>query len=732
MTPSRRSPGGGASGEGASGSQAKKPARAKKAKKAKRTKKARSSAGSSGAAEAPVGGVLTTSALVEAATEADLADLHRFWTGGAEGGGKPAALREEVLACMAEPERVQERVGALGQRQQVVFQALLSSPGHELPHAELAAHKQLSYLSAFDLEAAITELGRYGLVGAACSREVLAYGMRAHAIPADLADQLARHRRGQERGVFDVFALRGHLERMNASSKSGRRIPPERQRSFYKMYSSETGCVARIERLPDGLRPLVEKVILEFGGVLSKDLFDRMEHDLPSWNGRRWSKQLEENLVGTVERLDLGHYGLNHDDETLIVFNEVALAWLKRVAVPGDPDRPREEASLGVDLASNISRFLGYILDHQVRFTVRGEIFKTTEKRILQELIPNPGRELAREEVLAFIYGFCRHGRLIESTGERTFSLGSSGREWEPRSLEEKLQTLLDYTVEERGLGGEYFHQLQLRRIYLRLLKRIEVGVWYDLMYLPFLARNTYLSNLDELAVEDYFRAGIGGGGSGGQEDLQRLAWNLVGWVRRRLYLLGLIDLGYDGHGRPVAMRLTKTGARLLGVASESSEAHVGIGSLIVAPDFEVVLFATGDDASLVHDLDRFCEREKSGELIHFRITEKSVQRALSEGMFLTRIEGTLVQNSRTPVPQNVLFTLRSWAAAAGMMRLDQEGRLTCEDSATFERLVSDPGVKPHISRVLDEHTVRLKRRATPLRLQALLRELNYLVELEE
>ena len=334
--------------------------------------------------------------------------------------------------------------------------------------------------------------------------------------------------------------------------------------------------------------------------------------------------------------------------------------------------------------------------------------------------------------MLAFIYGFCRHGRLIESTGERTFSLGSSGREWEPRSLEEKLQTLLDYTVEERGLGGEYFHQLQLRRIYLRLLKRIEVGVWYDLMYLPFLARNTYLSNLDELAVEDYFRAGIGGGGSGGQEDLQRLAWNLVGWVRRRLYLLGLIDLGYDGHGRPVAMRLTKTGARLLGVASESSEAHVGIGSLIVAPDFEVVLFATGDDANLVHDLDRFCEREKSGELIHFRITEKSVQRALSEGMFLTRIEGTLVQNSRTPVPQNVLFTLRSWAAAAGMMRLDQEGRLTCEDSATFARLVSDPGVKPHISRVLDEHTVRLKGRATPLRLQALLRELNYLVELEE
>ena len=73
-------------------------------------------------------------------------------------------------------------------------------------------------------------------------------------------------------------------------------------------------------------------------------------------------------------------------------------------------------------------------------------------------------------------------------------------------------------------------------------------------------------------------------------------------------------------------------------------------------------MIPTGDDAELVHELDRFCVRERQGETLHFRIHEKSVQRALSEGMFLSRVLATLRNQSRTPVPQNVLFSIRVWA----------------------------------------------------------------------
>jgi hypothetical protein len=139
--------------------------------------------------------------------------------------------------------------------------------------------------------------------------------------------------------------------------------------------------VTRVERLEEGLRTLVEKTIVEFGGILPRSLFDRLETGL-AWDGRRWRAVLEESLVGTVERVELGRYGIQHNDETLIVFNEVALAWLRRVAVPGDPDRPHEESEHG--RRSGLEPLALHRVHPRPRRALhgRGEIFKTTEKRI--------------------------------------------------------------------------------------------------------------------------------------------------------------------------------------------------------------------------------------------------------------------------------------------------------------------------------------------------------------
>lgn len=691
-------------------------------------------AGGNGRAEgrAQGGATLDAAAAVGRLAQGDLPELHRFWAG-PETSAAPAdaeAARREVVAWLADAERVEARMQTLGPRLGAILDAHLAAPGYELTQAELATQRQLAYLSSYDLEAALATLVRRAFLVPTQSRDASRYGSPGHAVPADLGDALLRRRRARRRGIFDVFTLKGHLDRVYADPDRERRVASSRLREMYKMYAKEAAAVARIERLPEGLRALVEKVILHFGGLLPRDLFERMESDLPHWNGRRWAKLLEESLVGTVERLELARYGLKLSDETLLVFNEVALAWLKRVAVPGDPDRPHDEAALGVDLVSNLSRFLGFILDNDVRFTVRGEIFKTTEKRIQEELIPNPGRELERAEVLDFIYRFARHARLIDSTGERTFSVTARGREWESQSLEDKLRALLDYTLEERELPGEYFHQARMRRIYLRLLKRVEPEVWYDLMYLPFLARNTYLANLDDLAVEDYFAA-LGQGAGAPLEDPQRLAWNLVGWVKKRLYLLGIVDLGYDASGRPVAMRLSRVGARLLGLIQASREQAPTLGNLIVTPDYQVVLFPSGDDAELVHDLDRFCERDKQGELKHFRITEKGVTRALQDGSTLASILGLLQEHSRTPVPQNVLYSVRDWATRAGLLVLDEGCVLRSENPEIVKRLRSDPGVRPYLTRSLGEHGVQLKKEISPRRLQALLRDLDYLVERE-
>jgi hypothetical protein len=531
-------------------------------------------------------------------------------------------------------------------------------------------------------------------------------------------------------GISSALTLRGHLDRLYASPEAARRTPPQRQRELYKMYATDSAAAARVERLPEGLRQLVEQTVLEFGGVLSRQLFEKLGTELRHWNAPRWRQILEQSLVGTVMPLDLVHYGIQHSDETVVVFTEVALAWLKRVAVPSDPDRPHEELSIGIDLFTNVSRFLSFLQENDVRYTVRGEIFKTTEKKILQHLIPNPGRELSREQVLEFIYEFCRRRRLLDGTGERTLSVTSEGRTWGSLPLADKLSDLVEFAIDERESGLEHFHHSRMRRTLLRMLKRVEPGVWYDLMYLPFLARNHHLASMDDLGVRETFTEPVTSGRYSPPEDLQRMSWNLARWVRQRLYLLGIVELGYDATRRPVAMRLTASGARLLGLHAPEEGRPRPVGHLVVTPDFEVVLFKTGDDAELIHDLDRFCRRTRFGETVHFKIEQTAVRRALIEGMRLDTLLDTLDRNSRTPVPQNVAVSIRDWAQRAGRMELDGELVLACEDEDTLDRLRSDPGVRSYIERDLSAKRIQLKAKTSPLRMRGLLRDLGYVVEL--
>ena len=663
---------------------------------------------------------------------ADLLELYEFWAD--DPLSRPPSGREELLAAVrnlaGDATRVVARANSLGRRQGAVFEELTEGPGYSLSYSELSGAKALSYLSEYDLEAVLTALERRGLVMQVTGNRFDRLDERRLAVPREIGDALARAQRHARRGASDLVTLRGHLDHAYSGPEAAKPISKARLREMVKMYAGETAAVGRVERLPDGIRELVVTAILEFGGVLPKAMFERLNLDLAHWNGKRWAMIVEPSLVGTVQSLDLTPYGIAHQDETLVVFTEVSLAWLKRKAAPSDPDRPHEELSLGIDLFTNIARFLAFLQEHDVRYTVKGEIFKTTEKKILQDLIPNPGRELSRSEVLQFIFQFALGRGLVDGTGERTLGVTNIGRSWASRPLAEKLGELLEFAVQEKLPSTEPYHQVRLRHLLLRWLKRLEAGTWYDLMYLPFLTRNQYLASLDDGGAQGVFGDLVRGGQYHPIEDAQRLAWNLVRWVRQRLYLLGLVDIGYDAGKHPVALRLTSSGARLLGLEEEDRPAPASLGNLIVTPDFEVVLFRQGDDAELIHDLDRFCHRERAEETVHFRVEERGVRRALVEGMRLDRMLGTLEGNSRAPVPQNVRVSIQDWARRSGRMVLDSDWVLSCEDPATLARLRADPGLRGHLEEDLGEDRVRLAAKITPKRMRALLRDLGYVVEL--
>jgi hypothetical protein len=193
-----------------------------------------------------------------------------------------------------------------------------------------------------------------------------------------------------------------------------------------------------------------------------------------------------------------------------------------------------------------------------------------------------------------------------------------------------------------------------------------------------------------------------------------------------------VVELGYDEAKRPVALKLTASGARLLGLIPGEDEPAQALGNLVVTPDFEVVLFKTGDDAELMHDLDRFCLRERAEETVHFRIQESSVRRAMIEGMRLDRILETLETNSRTPVPQNVTYSIRDWARSLGRMTLTPELLLSCENTEVLARFRSDPGARSYLGGEAGENDVQLVGKITPKRMRGLLRDLGYVVELTQ
>src|SRR5262249_34994915 len=176
----------------------------------------------------------------------------------------------------------------------------------------------------------------------------------------------------------------------------------------------------------------------------------------------------------------------------LVVFHEVALAELRRHGAANAP-AVAETLVCGGDLPSNVGRFLRELQQTKVLFTADGELFKASQKRIAALLLALPGGLLSQEAQLELLYRFCLQRRLIDRRGERALRPTPTGLEFERASLPEQTRLLLQHFVEDRTLAGEAFHQVRLRRVFLRMLRRAEAQQWEGRTILPVLPRHAPL-----------------------------------------------------------------------------------------------------------------------------------------------------------------------------------------------------------------------------------------------
>ena len=110
-----------------------------------------------------------------------------------------------------------------------------------------------------------------------------------------------------------------------------------------------------------------------------------------------------------------------------------------------------------------------------------------------------------------------------------------------------------------------------------------------------------------------------------------------------------------------MALRLSRLGAELLD-AEPAGKVGGTRSSVIVQPDFEVLVFPGDDAHDVVHVFDRFARRTKSDHIHQFRLEQATVLAGIADGMTAAQILQELTDRARVPIPQNVLYSIEEWA----------------------------------------------------------------------
>lgn len=637
-------------------------------------------------------------------------DLHAFWCPEGEEGRGP------LLGAMTNAGSVATRWNDLGRKLVQLMGHFLREPGYTNSTSALKRSRSFAFLTPYEIEAALAALARRGFLFPVDSAPWGDAGTDAFAVPEELGVMLTDLLRRENAGVAACLDIQSYLKTRDIASNGT-------SEAAVRLLGRPTAVLSRLETTTHPLDDLVHRTASDFGGILTRAMFDPLHMESPVWEDSAWRADLEDKYLGAVSDLALERFGIRCNEEALVLFRET----MEAISGTEPPvPEPQSVAEVGIDLLSNVSRFLTYHQEHSVRFTAKGSIFRTTAQRIASKLLPVADGEIADLEVLDLIRRFSLSTRLIARTAERTYRVGPEAVGWDNLDVEEKARRFLQAIVEDQDLPGEYFHQIRLRRLLLGELAALEDGEWVPVMRPMFAARNRYLARLEESEAGDFFASRFRYAHYIPLETPQQMAWNLLDWVRRRLHPLGLVDLGYDGAGRPCALRLSTLGARVL----QGQGAQVDIaGHLVVNPDFEVVLFPAGDDLDLTHALDRFCERTKTDVLLHYLVTEESVLRGMAEGMSLDHMLATLSGHSRVAVPQNVLFSLESWCEPRGRLRIGGGGHLSCDHAETLDRVMGQPPLRELIEERTGPVTVRIKKDIPAARLRSRLCKAGFTVE---
>jgi hypothetical protein len=328
---------------------------------------------------------------------------------------------------------------------------------------------------------------------------------------------------------------------------------------------------------------------------------------------------------------------------------------------------PRRRSDVAMPLR-HVCLFLSYLRKNEVRLTQSGSIFKKAQND-LQALIEEESAPLDETLFpvrypprLAFLLYFAKSKGLVE---ERSGSLciGQKASSWVETPYESWRRDLFEYWRQTFVV-----QDTDLQTLLWVIMKSPEDSI---------LSLEVLLSEMDTLST-NHSSHGL---------DL-RVERSLVDFLE----YLGGVEVASSING--LFLRPTPTGRALFGSSpypEEPFEQYVYVQS-----NFEVFVPSTVGPR-ILWAVDAFAELHKQDQMMVFKLTRNSVYRALLLSHTPETIAKFLDEHSKSPVPQNVAYSIAHWGTSYGRIEFEEAILLKCDTAELADELMLSPRIRPHL-----------------------------------
>lgn len=328
---------------------------------------------------------------------------------------------------------------------------------------------------------------------------------------------------------------------------------------------------------------------------------------------------------------------------------------------------PRHRSDFAAPLRHMIL-FLSYFRKNEVRIAQSGTMFKKAQSDLIsligEDKTPMedtffPVRYPPR---LAFLLYFAKSKSLVEERNGM-IRLGSQAAHWVKSACQTCRQELFDYW----------------RQTFVAQDVDLQTMLWI-IMQCPeglAISMGSLLEAMDTLSTS-HSSHGLN----------LRVERNLVD----SLEYLGGLEVAQTLNG--LFVRPTPLGRAMFGLGpwpEEHWDEHVYVQS-----NFEILVPCTVLP-EMLWSVDAFAELLKPDQMMVYKLTRNSVYRAMLHSHTPGTIEEFLMRYSKTPVAQNVKYSIAHWGTSYGRIEFEETILMKCDTQQLADELMLHPKIRPYI-----------------------------------